>query len=190
MHLIKLIKQRASVRKYKKKEVSKNKIEKILEGGIWGPAIHHFQPWKFVVVKNRSLINKISKLVAQKLKAIRIPNFIASPTISTLNNANLYICVYNTKVFSKTMKKYNKKIFKNFELAEISAISACIQNMILIIEDLKLGSCWLDMPLFCRRGINKLLKQKGDLIAILTIGYPQVKGIRSVRIKKQTVFHT
>jgi nitroreductase len=184
MELLNLIKKRATVRKYTKKRIPNKYIEKIVEAGIWGPSIHGFQPWRFVVIKSEFVIRKFNALVVKKLERITIPAFLTYPTFATLKNAKVLICVYNSKRFSATMKNFNDQIFKNFELAEISAISACIQNMILEIERLKLGSCWLDLPLFCRKEINELLKEKGDLIAVLTVGYPLKKGIRVARIKK------
>jgi len=65
---------------------------------------------------------------------------------------------------------------KNAELAEISAISAAIQNMCLAAEYIGIGSCWLDLPLFCKKEINEFLGIRDDLTAILTLGYPAYDG--------------
>jgi nitroreductase len=181
MSVLETIKNRATTRKYKKLSIPSYKLNTILEAGIWGPAIHHFQPWKFVVVKNEAKKNKIFNMVEAKLKKIKTPAFISYPTITTLKAAKLLICVYNTKVFSRAIQRLNQKIYKNFEVAEISAIAAAIQNMLLASEYLGIGSCWLDLPLFCRKEINALLKQQDELIAVITLGYPEKQGVRSPR---------
>lgn len=181
MDFMTLLKQRASTRLFKKKNVSKRLIDTILEAGKWGPSIHHFQPWRFVIIRKKFHIDKIAKLTSKEMERNSIPDFIIHPTLNTLKNARVLICVYNTKIFSFSMKRFNPKIFINFELAEICAIAACVQNMILEIENLGLGSCWLDMPLFCRNVINRLLNQRDELIAVLALGYPRERGSRSPR---------
>jgi len=181
MDILTLIKKRASIRKYKPKKIPCKKIKLIIEAGIWGPSIHHFQPWKFIVVEKKYIINKIAKIVLKKFKKINVPSFIFYPTITVLTNAQLMICVYNTKKLTKYLKKYNKIYFKKVGLVEISAISASIQNMILTAESLGIGSCWLDMPLLCSKEINNLLNMEEELAAVITFGYPNQKGIRSHR---------
>lgn len=184
MDILDLIKNRATTRQYKDKPIPQKALNAAIEAGIWGPAIHHFQPWRFIIIHNRRLIKKITSLVAEKLTDIKAPAFVARPTIATLQNAPLLICVYNTKNFSGKVRQFNEEIADNFELAEISAIAAAVQNMILVLESRKLGSCWLDMPLFCRKEINCLLHENGDLIAVLTAGYPATKGTRSKRLDR------
>jgi len=86
------------------------------------------------------------------------------------------------------MKKLQNKfheIYSRFskilEKAELSAIAAAIQNTILMAEHLKIGTCWLDTPLFCKEKINKFLATKNELIAIISLGYPMENGRRSPR---------
>ena len=71
MDILEIIKRRASIRKYQDKPVPKEIIDKILEAGIWGPSVPSFlriQPWKFVVIKNRSVIGFLSAILADKAK--------------------------------------------------------------------------------------------------------------------------
>jgi len=50
MGILRLIKGRRSVRKFKKKTVSKQIVEKILEAGRWAPSGLNNQPWRFMVL--------------------------------------------------------------------------------------------------------------------------------------------
>lgn len=63
---IKTIKERRAVRAYKDKPIEKEKIEEILECGLWAPSARNKQPWKFVVLDNKELIKKIAKKVQDK----------------------------------------------------------------------------------------------------------------------------
>jgi len=68
MDILELIKRRRSIRKYRKRNISNKKLRKIIEAGRWAPSIHGFQPWKFLVIRESSLIEKISKILINKSK--------------------------------------------------------------------------------------------------------------------------
>ena len=107
-----------------------------------------------------------------------------SMAAKTIGGAQVVIAVYNTAELEKTKHKF-KSIYANFEKvikrAELSAISAAIQNMVLMAENLGVGSCWLDMPLFCAKEIDTFLKMNDELMAVVTLGYPAEEGKRAVR---------
>ncbi|MDD5431894.1 MAG: nitroreductase family protein [Candidatus Omnitrophica bacterium] len=186
--VLKLIKERATVRKYKNKSIPKKILDKIIEAGIWGPSVPSFlriQPWFFVVITNKSIKKQLSEIVLKKSKNSGAGvNILLHSASNIIKSAPVTIAVYNSGDMDK-MKNRFKEIYSRFsgiiKKAEFSAISAAIQNMILGAESCGIGSCWLDTPLFCKEGINKLLKTDKELIAILTFGYPAEKGKRSIR---------
>jgi nitroreductase len=180
--VLKIIKGRKAIRKYKDKPIPEKIIKKIIEAGRWGPSIHGIQPWKFVVIKNKEMIKKITDRLIKKSKKIGAgANILLHFSADVIRNAPILIAIYNTKTFMRLAKRYRKSYIKFAKIAEISAISATIQNMILTAENLGLGSCWFTTPLFCEKEINNLLNEDNELIAILTLGYPQEKGRRSKR---------
>lgn len=182
MNILKLIKKRVTTRNYQNRLIPNKIIKQIIEAGIWGPAIHHWQPWKFVVLNDKNNLFALSNVIKKGLKQIHLPGFIYYPTITTLTNAKIIICVYNTREFSKFIKRFSKDRFDTVKITEVSSISACIQNMLLTAESLGIGSCWLDSPLLCNEKINNYLKTDDELVAILTFGYPAGKvGKRSPR---------
>lgn len=65
-----VILERKSVRHYTADPVSNEDIEKILQAAMAAPAAVHMLPWKFVVIKERYLLEKLSKGLpfAQMLK--------------------------------------------------------------------------------------------------------------------------
>ncbi len=182
MDILELIKKRTSIRKYKNKKIPNRIIDKIVEAGIWGPSIHGIQPWKFIIIKNSSTIENIKDIVITEAKRIKIPSFILIPTAKALINAILLICVFNTKKFSNFARKVNKDCVANADTAELSAISASIQNMLLIGHNLGIGSCWLDTALFCKDKISTICHTSNDLVAVISFGYPAEKGKRAPRI--------
>ncbi len=63
MDILRLIKERYTVRKYLNKKIPKRKIDKIIEAGIWASSVHGFQPWRFIVITNDLFIKKISDII-------------------------------------------------------------------------------------------------------------------------------
>lgn len=188
IELLKLIKERRTIRKYQDKPIPKKVLDKIIEAGVWGPSIPSFlkiQPWKFTVITHKKSIARIAEIILKKSKESGVGvNILLSSASKIIGNAMAVILIYNSQELRGIKNKY-KQIYSKFEEiipnAELSAISATIQNMILMAESLGIGSCWLDTPLFCKNEINELLKEKDDLVAILTLGYPAEKGRRSPR---------
>jgi len=185
MDVLKLIKNRQTVRKYKNSPISKNIIEQIIEAGRWGPSVHGFQPWRFIVITNVSLIRGISNILLKKAAEIGsgIDRFLSS-TAKTIANAPFIILVYNTNILKEIsfkLYKINKKYIKIAELSEMEAISAAIQNMMLLADNYGIGSCWNTIPLFCEKKINKLVGNNDQLLAVITMGYPAEKSKRTPR---------
>lgn len=184
MDILKLIKKRTAIRKYKSKRLARKKVEHILEAGIWSSSVHGFQPWEFIIT-NQNVIKKISAIMFKK--SLKIGNRIDSLlrlTADTIAHAPVLIVVYNQNIFrsaSWRLFKIRKSLIRIAEATELEAISAAIQNMILTAESQGIGCCWNSTPLFCEKEINKLLKNNNRLTAILSLGYPDEKGRRTVR---------
>lgn len=183
MDMLELIKNRKTRRRYQNKDISDRSIGKILEAGRWGPSLLlGFQPWKFVVIRNKLIIKALSQLMLNKSYKIGAGgNMLLRLSANTIVNANILIVVYNTQPVEKALRRFKERFIKLGRITEISSISAAIQNMMLVAETLGIGSCWHDSPLLCKKEINRLLNVKEELFAILTFGYPAEKGKRAKR---------
>jgi len=186
MNVLNLIKSRAAIRKYAKTRISNDVILKILEAGIWGPSVLGFQPWKFVLVVDRKIKKEIWKIMSVESSDMGgVVQKIMKVSADTVLDAPVLILVYNIKTLTSFSRKFGRKYFKISKMAEIESIAAAIQNMVLCAESFELGTAWIDMPLLCASEINSLVKEKHQLIAILTLGYPLSPGVRSPRRNSQ-----
>jgi nitroreductase len=61
MEILEAIKTRRSIRKYKSTPVDERMIETILEAARWAPSWHNNQSWRFVVVRNTEIKNKLAE---------------------------------------------------------------------------------------------------------------------------------
>ncbi|MFH1776828.1 MAG: nitroreductase family protein [Candidatus Omnitrophota bacterium] len=164
MQVYKAIVERRSVRRFKNKKISLELITRILNAGRWAPSGLNNQPWRFVVVSNPDLKQKIAA---------------CTDSAKTINSAPCVIAVFLDKKNS-----YNRD-------KDMQAVGACVQNMMLGIFDLRLGGCWLGEILNKKTKIAKLLNvpRSYELAAVVAFGYADEKprAVRRSRIE-QLVF--
>ncbi|MBW2365500.1 MAG: nitroreductase family protein [Deltaproteobacteria bacterium] len=63
--------RRRSVRYYKKKQVPEYLIQRILEAGRFAPSAGNAQPWKFIVVQDREMIDEMTVDVVRQCKKFK-----------------------------------------------------------------------------------------------------------------------
>ena len=141
-----LIKKRRSVRKFKKHSINKAVVKKIIEAGRWAPSGLNNQPWKFKIVKGKDK-DCLAQFTHYK---------------SIIKGADKLILVFLDKNAC-----YNRE-------KDILAIGASIQNMLLYIQESKLGACWLGEIINRKKEIHKFLKFKEslELFAVIALGKP------------------
>ncbi|MFP4475168.1 MAG: nitroreductase family protein [Desulfatibacillaceae bacterium] len=71
-----VIYRRRSIRLYKKKAVPREVVERIIEAGRFAPSAGNNQPWKFIAIQNRSVIDEIN---ARCKKSLRIMPYLSLP---------------------------------------------------------------------------------------------------------------
>jgi nitroreductase len=146
--LLTVIKTRRSVRAFEARPVDDEMIDAILEAGRWAPSGLNNQPWRFCVVRDAGLKEKLAGLThygKTVLSAdILLPVFVHGPSM------------YNP------MKDHQ-------------AIGACLQNMLLMAHGLGLGAVWLGEILKSAGQVRRLLKVDGDheLMAMIALGWPR-----------------
>jgi len=145
--MLETIKTRRSIRNYTAEPVDDTVIDQIIEMGTCAPSGLNNQPWKFVVVKNRTLLDTI----AQQTSYSRI-----------IEGAPVCIAVFLDQDLSYDRVK------------DILSIGACAENMMLTIHALGLGGVWLGEILKNRKKVEKLLEvPKGcELMAVIAFGHP------------------
>ena len=107
---------RRSIRKYLPKPVDRDVIENILKAGMNAPSAGDEQPWHFVLIDRRDLLEKISEI---------------HPYAKMLKDTPAAILVCGDRDVPK---------FKDFWIQDCSAAS---ENMLLAAHDLGLGAVWI-----------------------------------------------
>ena len=154
---LQLVNARQSDRAYDKSRlVEADKLERILEAGRLAPSACNAQPWRFVVVTDPSLAEKVGKAAA----GLGMNKF--------AKDAPVHILVVEESA-NITSRLGGKLKGKHFPLIDIGIVAA---HMVLAAESEELGSCilgWFDEKEI--KSLTGIPSSKRVLLDIL-IGYP------------------
>jgi len=175
MELIKAIKTRRSIRKYKDKKVPVGLLKKVIESARWAPSVHNIQPWKCIVPSQQTKKNIINALKKRHGKEPLIVRMTMRKSIEIIEAAPEIILVYNNCMLSKKVIKGGRLYYQNSLSWETQSVACAIQNMLLTAHALRLGMTWLGIPVFRENDINTVIETTERLVAILSLGYPDEK---------------
>ncbi|WP_457753641.1 nitroreductase family protein [Thermococcus sp.] len=149
MDFMEIIKGRRAVRKFEEKQIPSEDLKKILEAGIWAPSGSNIQPWEFILITEKEMIEKI-KLIS--------PGLFGNPA------ALVILCIN---------KERSKKGGRLGEVTALMDISMAAQNMMLIAYSMGIGSC--PIVSFSKSALKELLDipEHVEPVLILTFGYPK-----------------
>ena len=182
MDFEKVVKSRHSVRSFKPKKVPKNILKSLIKDATKAPSSSNDQNWKFYVVSETNVRNKLAKILNKSLNELKdefdklSPNLhkIANTFYSNLGNCQNIIFAY----IPKGLK---------FRDSAIASISCACQNLMLSATNKNLGTCWVGSFKGFEKEINKLLEipKNEELVASILIGYPSKNFKPLKRTKKK-----
>ena len=65
--VLEVIKSRRSIRRYLPEQIKDSELQAILEAGAYAPSAHNDQSWHFTVIRNRELIDHISRTAKERM---------------------------------------------------------------------------------------------------------------------------
>ncbi len=160
MDVLEIVKSRKSVRKFRKGEISKEKIKEILECAISAPSAGNLQPWVFIVVDDDKIKQELASAALNQ-------EFIAEASIVIVACADVEI----------TPTWYGER----GNLYYVQDVAAAAENMLIAAHALGLGACWIGA--FNEKEVSKILNLPENIrpLAIIPIGYPAEQPIKPKR---------
>lgn len=58
---LEFLKERRSIRDFQKEEIKEEHLNMILEAGRWTPSASNRQPWEFIIIKDKEILQKVSE---------------------------------------------------------------------------------------------------------------------------------
>lgn len=152
MDVFEVMKQRRSIRAYTNQTVSDQQIRRLLEAAVLAPSAGNVQPWEFVVVKDSATKEKLAEAALGQ-------SFVKTAPVVIVVCADL----------DKAKRVYG---IRGEKLYSIQDTAAAVQNILLAVEALGLGTCWVGA--FNDNEVAKAVNAPANIrpVAILPIGYP------------------
>ena len=152
MDLLEIIKNRRSIRVFKKQDVPQDIIEKLLEAARWAPSAGNVQPWAFVVASSQKMKQSLS---------------MAAFGQKDLEEASVvFVVCADEKLAEQSYGVRGKSLYC------LQDTAAAIQNILLTAYSLGLGSCWIGA--FKEDEIRQAIKAPKEMrpVALIPVGYP------------------
>ncbi len=158
MGLMEIISNRRSIRKYKNDPIPDDLLEKILESARWAPSWANTQCWKFIVIKN--------KILKEKLRDTLTP---WNPGRNAMIDASVVIvaCAELEKSgFRRGEQVTEREDWYMFDVA------LALQNLTLTAHSLGLGT--LHIGAFDANKAEKIVDvpDNAKIVELLVVGYP------------------
>jgi len=157
MALIDLIRTRKSVRDFLDRPVEREKIMMCLEAARLAPSASNSQPWKFIVVDDGQLKNKLCEAAFSGIYFIN----------AFCRTAPVIVVVISEK--SKFLARIGG-MFRGTKYYLIDIGIAC-EHLVLQAEDLGLGTCWIGW--FNEKAVKSILNipEHKKIDILIALGY-------------------
>jgi len=180
--LLKVIRERRSIRTFSDRAVTREQIEQLIEAARWAPSNHNRQPWRFLVLADSQQIQALARTVAQGL-ASRLKTL---PTVAAsfagefehyatfFARAPVLLIVLHRHPVSFAAELLQGVHNLTLVSGEPLSVAMAVQNLLLAAQALGLGACVLTAPLVAQPSVrNALTLPAGyDITCFVAVGYP------------------
>lgn len=156
--VLRAIRNRRSVRKYSREQISRENLEAIIEAGIYAPTAHNEQPWHFTVIQDQELLRHINDTVREGMLKSQ-----DDWTQKMASNSGFKV-TYDAPTLVIVSGRTDGMAWR-------VDCAAAIQNMLIAAESMNIGSVWL--------GLMRFFFQKEEEVRKLGIpaGYQPYYGV-------------
>jgi len=169
MDVLEAIKTRRSIRKYKPDPIDDEKLETVLEAARWAPSWSNTQCWRFVVVKNSDIRNRLADVM------IGLTSDTPNPAEDAVRKAPIVI-VACAKLGRSGYSRQTQKPETDKGDWFMFDVALAMQNLSLAAHALGLGT--VHIGAFHAEEATKILNiPKGYCVVAMTpLGYPDEEG--------------
>jgi nitroreductase len=176
-----LAQSRRSVRKFAARPVSRRDLFRVLEAARWAPSNHNRQPWRFLVIEDRSKVAKLAQQVEAELsEKLKLLPAVASGYVGEFarhatffSNAPVVILALHKLPVSFASSLLKKVAQPELVSGEPLSTAMAVQNLLLAAHSIGLGACVLTAPLIAQDAINCELSPPAGyaITGLIALGY-------------------
>ncbi len=170
MSVFDLISSRRSIRKYKADPIPEESLRKILQAGILAPSGNNRQTWKFYVVQGEKRAEMIDRLKEGLDNRVKEGEDIAGAkhSFDIMAEAPVTVFVFRPNRTAPWLAGSQRQHFS--DVVDVQSVGACIQNMLLMAEELGIGSLWICDVFSAYQELCDWLGESTEMIAAVSFG--------------------
>ena len=171
---------RRSIRRYEDRPVPRELVARLLTAASWAPSAHNRQPWRFAVMSETAVKERLALAMGARLRADLAADGLpadqierdASRSYQRLTQAPTLILLCLTMadmdVYADGRRQQNEWIMA------AQSVAMAGQNLLLAAHQLELAACWMCAPLFCPQTVREALALPADWQpqGLISLGYP------------------
>jgi nitroreductase len=168
--IMKVIKNRRSVRVFSGEQIKREELDMILEAGKYAPSAAGKQAWHFTVIQDQQILDEISS------EAKRIYRSMDNEFLQSLGSNEQFQTFFHAPTVVVISGEVNS-------IAPNSDCAVAAQNIMLAAEALQIGSCWISAAaVITQTGEGKEIIKKLGLpegyapFNSIALGYKKVEG--------------
>jgi len=191
MEFAALVEKRVSVRQFTPDAVPADHIRGMVRLASLAPSPNNQQPWRFIAVTRKPLLQEMADLVRVRLRAL-VPATLSEDARRAAQRVEWFSTFFADAplVIAVVRRPYRSVMARAVEGASLSAadinamrgypdvqsIGAAIEHLLLAATELGYGSCWLSGPLIAREALEPLLgiTAPDQLAALVAVGLSAV----------------
>ena len=183
MDVFEAMKNRQSIRKFRKDPVPKEHILRMAEAASWAPTAGNSQNFRFIAVQDRETIARMRGIVDEIVSRVtgsEVPGGGKASYHNLFAFAPAVICVVGAPYESATDKTLREKDTERYKARRfqvnpgLQGISAGITQFLLAACALGYGTCWMTGPLIAKPELESALSVRypEELLALIAVGKP------------------
>jgi nitroreductase len=177
---IELLKNHRSIRKFKKKEVEKDKLDLILETATKASTSGNMQAYSIIVTKDQQMKKRMFEAHFEQPMLLEAPVFLTF--CADFNRMRKWLIQNNAKM--------NFDNFMSFMIASLDAVLAS-QVAAVAAESLGLGLCYMGTTLASAYQLGEILECPKNVIPVAgyVLGYPDESPDARLRLPIEAIIH-
>ncbi len=192
--LSELIKTRRSIRKFQDRPVPEDLLLKAIELATWAPNGGNYQPWRFLIITQKSMIDQIADEV--KSKTLLMGSWPEADQFGETvqrwqRNSDFFrgapVCIailmgrYSSMADQILRARGEKdpvvqeiRLSRQIGNSTLQSIAAAVTTLLLLLHSFGLGATWIAGIQIAKKEIERLLNvsPEWDLIDLIPLGYP------------------
>jgi len=181
MDIYELLEKRRSIRKYTKRDVSEELLNKVLQAGLHTSTSGNMQSYSIIVTRDEKMKKKLHKPHFEQSMILEAPVF-------------LTFCADFHRMREWLKASEAPMNFDNFMSFMIAAIDAILvsQTVALAAESEGLGICYMGTTLASCKEISEVLELPDNVVPVVgfSLGYPDDQPGKRIRLPLTSVVHS